>query len=187
MNMKKLLTCALIGIALGFLAPSSNVAREEYNNIILKQEAVKSELVSLDKRISDEEVTINNLKIKKEEKDNQLELARLEEEKLREERKKLEEQNAKIKEENQKKIETSRSINNSSLKSNSRNVNNSNSRSINEEVSENEPKGQLVWQSATGSKYHNKNKCGNMNPAKATQITIGQAKARNLTACKKCF
>ncbi|NCB91303.1 MAG: MBL fold metallo-hydrolase [Clostridia bacterium] len=47
--------------------------------------------------------------------------------------------------------------------------------------------GNMVWKSETGSKYHNKPDCGNMNPDKATQITVEEAESQGLEACKKCF
>ena len=43
----------------------------------------------------------------------------------------------------------------------------------------------MVWLSATGSKYHSKNNCGNMNPDKARQVTLEEAK-RSYEPCKKC-
>ena len=45
----------------------------------------------------------------------------------------------------------------------------------------------MVWKSATGSKYHSRNDCGNMNPANATQITEQQAINEGLEKCKKCW
>lgn len=47
--------------------------------------------------------------------------------------------------------------------------------------------GTMVWKSATGSKYHSKNNCGNMNPSKASQITLEQAEAQGLGRCSKCW
>lgn len=44
-----------------------------------------------------------------------------------------------------------------------------------------------VWVSATGSKYHNKPDCGNMNPDNARQMTRAEAEAMGLEACKKCY
>ena len=44
-----------------------------------------------------------------------------------------------------------------------------------------------VWVSATGSKYHNKPDCGNMNPDNARQMTRIEAEAMGLEACKKCY
>lgn len=46
---------------------------------------------------------------------------------------------------------------------------------------------QMVWKSATGSKYHSYNSCGNMNPAKATQLTLSEALALGLGSCSKCW
>ena len=45
----------------------------------------------------------------------------------------------------------------------------------------------LVWLSATGSKYHKINNCGNMNPNKATQVTEAEAIAKGKQKCSKCW
>lgn len=50
-----------------------------------------------------------------------------------------------------------------------------------------QPVGQMVWLSATGSKYHSINNCGNMNPAKARQVTESDAIAQGFGKCKKCW
>lgn len=47
--------------------------------------------------------------------------------------------------------------------------------------------GRLVWISETGSKYHNKNNCGRMNPDRAYQMTRENAEAQGYEPCKKCF
>ena len=44
-----------------------------------------------------------------------------------------------------------------------------------------------VWQSATGKCYHSRNNCGKMNPKKAKQITLDEAKAKGLKKCSKCW
>ena len=46
---------------------------------------------------------------------------------------------------------------------------------------------EMVWISATGSKYHSIPDCGNMNPDKAYQEQVSQAEAQGYEACKKCF
>lgn len=46
---------------------------------------------------------------------------------------------------------------------------------------------ELVWISATGSKYHSINNCGSMNPDKATQTTRKQAEDMGYSACKLCW
>ena len=46
---------------------------------------------------------------------------------------------------------------------------------------------EMVWISATGRKYHSIPDCGNMNPDKAYQEPVSQAKAQGYEACKKCF
>ncbi|MDO4421754.1 MAG: Ig-like domain-containing protein [Eubacteriales bacterium] len=46
---------------------------------------------------------------------------------------------------------------------------------------------EYVWLSATGSKYHNKPDCGNMNPNNAYQVTISYAEDNGYDPCKKCY
>ena len=55
------------------------------------------------------------------------------------------------------------------------------------EVSDSDTQERMVWISATGSKYHSKPDCGNMNPNKATQETESQALSQGYEACKKCW
>ena len=58
---------------------------------------------------------------------------------------------------------------------------------IEQAVEEVQLQGTMVWLSATGSKYHNKPNCGNMNPDKARQVTQTDAEAQGYEPCKKCF
>ena len=55
------------------------------------------------------------------------------------------------------------------------------------EVSDSDTQERMVWISETGSKYHSKPDCGNMNPNKATQETESQALSQGYEACKKCW
>ncbi|WP_258881048.1 ComEC/Rec2 family competence protein [Clostridium tagluense] len=45
--------------------------------------------------------------------------------------------------------------------------------------------GTMVWLSETGSKYHSINNCGRMNPNKARQVTLEEAK-NSYSPCSKC-
>ena len=56
-----------------------------------------------------------------------------------------------------------------------------------EAVSDSDTQERMAWISATGSKYHSKPDCGNMNPNKATQETESQALSQGYEACKKCW
>ena len=49
------------------------------------------------------------------------------------------------------------------------------------------PKGTMVWLSATGKKFHNKNDCGNMNPEKAVQKPVEEVAADGIEACENCY
>lgn len=45
---------------------------------------------------------------------------------------------------------------------------------------------QMVWISATGSKYHSYNSCGQMNPATSYQMSLSDAQAQGYEPCKRC-
>lgn len=45
---------------------------------------------------------------------------------------------------------------------------------------------EMVWITATGTKYHRTNNCGNTNSANARQITL-EAAQKNYEPCKKCY
>ena len=86
-----------------------------------------------------------------------------------------------------KKSSSSSTSNKKSSSSNSSSSNSSKSSSSSNSSVESTPVGGQVWISATGSKYHNKPNCGRMNPDKARQISLSEAKSRGLEPCSKCF
>lgn len=45
----------------------------------------------------------------------------------------------------------------------------------------------LVWLSATGEKYHKIQKCGNMDPTRAKQVSLTEAIRLGYAPCEKCF
>lgn len=55
-----------------------------------------------------------------------------------------------------------------------------------EQATQQQQQEQMVWISATGSKYHSRSNCGNMNPDKAYQLTLSEAQSRGYDACKRC-
>ena len=56
-----------------------------------------------------------------------------------------------------------------------------------EEPAYSAPQTDMVWLSATGSKYHSVNDCGRMNPNTARQITLAEAEASGYERCSKCW
>ena len=44
-----------------------------------------------------------------------------------------------------------------------------------------------VYITASGTRFHIKNDCGQMDPQKAQQVTVKQALAKGLTPCKRCL
>ncbi len=54
------------------------------------------------------------------------------------------------------------------------------------EEEQQQPTGEMVWLSATGEKYHSINNCGRMNPDKARQVTLEDAKNQGFEPCSKC-
>ena len=77
---------------------------------------------------------------------------------------------------------SNKSKSNSSSSSSNKTSNSSSNSSV-----QSTPVGGQVWISATGSKYHNKPNCGRMNPDKARQISLSEAKSRGFEPCSKCF
>lgn len=49
-----------------------------------------------------------------------------------------------------------------------------------------QPQEDMVWISATGSKYHSYSSCGNMNPDNAYQMSQSEAEASGYGRCMKC-
>ena len=66
-------------------------------------------------------------------------------------------------------------------------VNTESSTSVLTSANNTQPKEQIVWLSATGSKYHSKPDCGTMNPDTARQISIDDAISQGYEPCKKCY
>lgn len=56
-----------------------------------------------------------------------------------------------------------------------------------EQAAQQQNQEQMVWISATGSKYHSKPDCGKMNPNNASQMSLSQAEAQGYGPCSKCF
>lgn len=88
---------------------------------------------------------------------------------------------------NKKSSSSNSSSSNSSKSSSSSSSSNKSSSSSSNSSVESTPVGGQVWISATGSKYHSKNNCGRMDPNKARQISLSEAKSRGLEPCSKCF
>lgn len=49
-----------------------------------------------------------------------------------------------------------------------------------------EPQEEMVWISATGSKYHSRPDCGQMEPSTSWQLSVSEAEAQGYEPCKKC-
>lgn len=49
-----------------------------------------------------------------------------------------------------------------------------------------EPQEEMVWISATGSKYHSRPNCGQMDPSTSWQLSVSEAEAQGYEPCKKC-
>lgn len=45
----------------------------------------------------------------------------------------------------------------------------------------------MVWLSETGEKYHSINNCGRMNPERARQVTLEEARSLGMEPCSKCW
>ena len=182
---KSIIISLVLGGMIGFAGSASGYVPEaDYNSMVLKQEKVQSEIASLNSNIEKESIEVERLKQEKFKKDEEVRLAKEAEEKA-----KLEaEEKAKLEAEEKAKVELEEKTQSNNTKNTSSNkvVKTSSSKSSSQNDSR-EKVGQMVWLSATGSKYHRKNNCGNMNPSRARKVTIGEAKSQGYGACKKCF
>ncbi|WP_411167751.1 hypothetical protein ACH36K_11405 [Clostridium sp. MB05] len=173
---KRLIICFSVAFVLGIFVGTSNMPKEEYNNLLIKNEQIGEQIVELDKTIGDNKSEEKKLQAQKEEKDK---LAKEETErkaKEAKERKEKEEAERKAQEE-AKRIAQQEQNNNNTV---------ANGGGGNNVVSET-PIGQMVWLPATGKKYHSISNCGNMNPAKARQATLESAISKGYSACSKCY
>lgn len=177
---KRIILCLVISLVLGIFSGLSNMPESEYNNLLSKKEELSNEIVAVDKTIVEKKSEVNALQVKKQEKEN-LAKAKAEEERLakvaaeakaKEEAAKAvqEEADRLAKEEADKKAQQQANINQSNGGGST-----DNSASV----------GQTVWLAATGTKYHSKNNCGNMNPANARKVNLNEI--NGYAACKKCY
>ncbi|MDK0787077.1 hypothetical protein P5E98_06095 [Clostridium perfringens] len=167
---KAFVIVALIGMIFGFTVLGTpqkdiNKLKAEKTTVLAKIDSSKEELSTLNKDISDLKEKINQLN---DEKQRQAKIEKQEQE----------EANS---------ISQS-SSNNSSKKSTSNNSSNAKSDSYNSDNPQpSKPVGEMVYITATGKKYHRKNKCGNTNPARTSYIPLSEAESMGYTPCSKCY
>ena len=173
----------IIALGIGFVSGIGNMSQEEYNGVIDQKKKLDSEIVLLDKQLSDVQNSVDTIQEKKEEAEK---IAKEEasrkakedaEKKAQEERERIAREEAErlAKEEAERAAQNQQSSISYEVSGNNNSV-----------VSET-PIGEMVWLSATGAKYHRINNCGNMNPNKARQVTRDSAISSGFEACKKCY
>ncbi|MDZ5253617.1 hypothetical protein [Clostridium sp. LIBA-8841] len=197
---KGFIIIAALSVALGY-SSFSNPAPEVINSLKVEETTVLSNLESSKEEFSllNEDISklqtevefLKNENLEKEqilkettakiEKQNQEEAERLAKEEA--ERKKQEETDRLAKEEAKKVRQVS--SNNSNNNSNSSTSGSSSNSSGSKEVTK--PVSNMVYVTATGKKYHSKQKCGNSNPATTNAVPLSDAQSRGLTACKNCY
>lgn len=161
---KAFVIVALIGIIAGFslyhnpTQEDINKLKSEKTTILAKIDSSQEELSTLNKDIDDLQEKINQLNTEKQKQEEADRLAKAD------------------------------SISQSSSNNSSKNSNSNNSNSY----SSNNPQpskqvGEMVYITATGKKYHRKNKCGKTNPAKTSYIPLSEAESMGYSPCSKCY
>lgn len=177
----------VIALGIGYISSTGNISQEEYNTLIHQKQNLESEIVLLDEQLVDVQNNVNILQEKKEEAEK---IAKAEaERKAKEEaEKKAQEERERIAQEEAERIakENAEVAAQNQQSSSTYEVAGNNTYNNSSVVSET-PVGEMVWLSATGTKYHRINNCGNMNPNNARQITIDSAISQGYEACKKCY
>ena len=191
---KAFVIVALIGMIIGFtfINPTQediNKLKAEKTTVLAKIDSSKEELSTLNKDISDLKEKINQLNDEKQKQEQLLKdtTAKVELKQKEEAEKQRQAEIEKQKQEEANSISQS-SSNNSSKKSTSNNSSNAKSNSYNSDNPQpSKPVGEMVYITATGKKYHRKNKCGNTNPARTSYIPLSEAESMGYTPCSKCY
>lgn len=191
---KAFVIVALIGMIFGFTffsAPQKDInkLKAEKTTVLAKIDSSKEELSTLNKDIGDLKEKINQLNDEKQKQEQLLKdtTAKVELKQKEEAEKQRQAEIEKQKQEKANSISQS-SSNNSSKKSTSNNSSNAKSNSYNSDNPQpSKPVGEMVYITATGKKYHRKNKCGNTNPARTSYIPLSEAESMGYGPCSKCY
>ncbi|MDU7886263.1 MAG: hypothetical protein E7J22_09900 [Clostridium perfringens] len=198
---KAFVIVALIGIIAGFsLFPNAtqediNKLKAEKTTVLAKIDSSQEELSTLNKDIGDLQEKINQLNDEKQKQDQLLKdtTAKIELKQKEEAEKQRQAEIEKQKQEEAARLAKADSIsqsssNNSSKKSTSNNSSSAKSNSYNSDNPQpSKPVGEMVYVTATGKKYHRKNKCGNTNPARTSYIPLSEAESMGYSPCSKCY
>ena len=183
---KRIFTCLVISLLVGIFSGMGNMPDVEYNQLLSQKEQLETKGADLENKVEITKRQVDDLQSQKNEKER---IAKEEAEKLAKEEAerlaKIEAENRAQEEENNRLAQQQTNYDNTSNESYSGGSDNSNQSTVGAEVSN--PIGETVWLSATGDKYHRINNCGRMNPANASQVSIGDAQAKGFGACSKCF
>lgn len=187
---KRIAACLVISLGIGLVSNGGNITEAEHINLVQQKEELSSKIISLDNQIEESKKEVEILEAKKKEAD------RVAKEKAEEEKRKKEEEEKRAKEEAERiakaeadrveKAEAEKRAQEEAKKNAQQQSGNVSSVSGNSNSTSQTPIGKMVWLSATGSKYHSINKCGNMNPNKARQVTVEAAKSQGFGPCSKC-
>lgn len=191
---KAFVIVALIGMIFGFTVLGTNQKdinklKAEKTTVLAKIDSSKEELSTLNKDISDLKEKINQLNDEKQKQEQLLKdtTAKVELKQKEEAEKQRQAEIEKQKQEEANSISQS-SSNNSSKKSTSNNSSNAKSDSYNSDNPQpSKPVGEMVYITATGKKYHRKNKCGNTNPSRTSYIPLSEAESMGYSPCSKCY
>ena len=191
---KAFVIVALIGMIFGFTVLGTtqediNKLKAEKTTVLAKIDSSKEELSTLNKDISDLKEKINQLNDEKQKQEQLLKdtTAKVELKQKEEAEKQRQAEIEKQKQEEANSISQS-SSNNSSKKSTSNNSSNAKSDSYNSDNPQpSKPVGEMVYITATGKKYHRKNKCGNTNPSRTSYIPLSEAESMGYSPCSKCY
>ncbi|MGT2615108.1 coiled-coil domain-containing protein [Clostridium perfringens] len=191
---KAFVIVALIGMIFGFTVLGTtqediNKLKAEKTTVLAKIDSSKEELSTLNKDIGDLKEKINQLNDEKQKQEQLLKdtTAKVELKQKEEAEKQRQAEIEKQKQEEANSISQS-SSNNSSKKSTSNNSSNAKSDSYNSDNPQpSKPVGEMVYITATGKKYHRKNKCGNTNPARTSYIPLSEAESMGYSPCSKCY
>lgn len=188
---KKYLIACAVSLALGAgLSIMTNPTQDEVDKLYAQKSSLEEEYTKLTSDLDSEKTSIDELKDKlakvedeKTKKEEEIKLAKEEKEKEEAEKKAKEEEERKAQEAAEK--EAAAQAEAAKAASSQSSPSTGASKPASQGVQDTKPKGQTVWITATGKKYHSKSNCGNSKTSR--QVTLEQAQSQGLGPCSKCF
>lgn len=178
---KRIIISFIAALFIGIVSQQGNMTEDEYKVLLSESRQLSEQVIEINEEISQKSEEVNQLQAHKDEIDRQ---AREEAE-----RKAREEADRQAREEAERKAqeEAARIAQEEAARAQQSNNYVTSSNNNNSYSQQGATQGATVWLTATGSKYHSNNNCGNTNSNNARSVSRDEAISQGYTPCKKCY